>query len=78
MDQMNYSPSIRYVFFESFIGFFEAYSIRNRALSIPLGDDWWIHIHLPMHGHVVVISRKEFALIEDVRLMMRSLTWARL
>lgn len=38
---------------------------RGKALGIPLKDDYWINIHLRMHGHVIPISNQELAGIKD-------------
>ncbi len=41
---------------------------RGKAIGIPLGDDWWVNVHLRMHGHTVVITAKELRLIDNARL----------
>ena len=38
---------------------------RGKALGIPLKDDYWINIHLRMHGHVIAISNQELASIKE-------------
>ena len=38
---------------------------RGRALGIPLKDDYWINIHLRMHGHVIAISNHELDTIKE-------------
>ena len=41
---------------------------RGKAIGIPLGGEWWLNIDLRMHGHVVVISKKELVQIDHARL----------
>ena len=38
---------------------------RGKALGIPLKDDYWINIHLRMHGHVIAISNQELGGIKE-------------
>ena len=38
---------------------------RGKALGIPLRDDYWINIHLRMHGHVIAISNQELDSIKE-------------
>ena len=38
---------------------------RGKALGIPLKDDYWINIHLRMHGHVIAISNQELDVIKE-------------
>ena len=38
---------------------------RGKAIGIPIGSDWWISIHLRLHGHLVVITAKELETLPD-------------
>ena len=38
---------------------------RGMALGVPLKDNYWINIHLRMHGHVIAISNQELDSIKE-------------
>ena len=37
---------------------------RGKAMGIYIFGDWYVNIHLRMHGHIVVISHEELCQIE--------------
>ena len=41
---------------------------RGKAIGIPLGNNWWLNVHLRIHDYVVAISSKELSLVNSARL----------
>ena len=47
---------------------------REKAIGFPLGQGWWMNIHLRMMGQVIAVSKKELAQLDDARLNDREST----